>query len=141
MRWRVLVGLAVMVGLGCGGESYRLAPVSGRVTVNGKPLANATVTFQPIGSAGHDPGPGSYGRTDADGNYTLRVVEDKRNGAVVGNHRVSISTQGGGRAKAVDDDMEIPRETLPARYNAESTLAFTVPREGASNADFPLTAP
>jgi hypothetical protein len=51
-----------------------IVPVSGEVTLNGKPLAGAVVTFQPVGSqTGKSPQPvatGSVGRTDALGYYS-----------------------------------------------------------------------
>ena len=73
----------VLAALGCGSD-YRLAPVSGRVTLNGKPLAGAHVHFQPIGSrAQPSPGPGSHGVTDAEGRFTLQV-DARQPGAVVG---------------------------------------------------------
>jgi hypothetical protein len=137
MPLRFPIGFLFLIGLGCSGNAYQLASVSGHVTLNGKPVVNATVSFLPIGSKGKDPGPGSYGKTDANGRYKLKVVENDKNGAVVGKHRVSISTQSGG-----DKDGEAPTsETIPAKYNVETTLQFDVPSGGTEKADFPLTAP
>jgi hypothetical protein len=122
---------------GCG--SGRFAPVSGTVTLDGKPLPNASVNFQPAESK--DSGLASAGKTDASGRYNLRVVVNNASGAVVGKHRVSIST-----LKEDDPTKDLPPGTLPpkdpipARYNAKSELTFDVPAGGTSKADFTLTS-
>ena len=51
---------------GCGKSGPELAPVSGRVSVDGQTMENVNVTFQP-----DEMRPASYGRTDADGHYEL----------------------------------------------------------------------
>jgi hypothetical protein len=142
MRWQWIVSLGMLAAVGCSKEGYTLASVSGTVTLNGNPLPNAIVTFQPIGSLSHDPGPGSTGRTDAEGRYTLRVVAvgHRRNGAVVGWHHVSITTQSRANPQASSDDRTPPPpEILPANYNANSDLKYEVPPGGTDHADFPLT--
>lgn len=69
---------------GCGGGSeLDVGEVTGVVTLDGKPLPNAVVTFVP--KAG---GPSGVGTTDAEGKYQLLTVEEA--GAVVGEHLVSI---------------------------------------------------
>src|SRR5262245_37542958 len=115
MRRRFAGALVLLLVLGCGGP--KLAPVSGRVTLNGKPLANAHVSFQPIAAPGEmNPGSGSYAITDADGRYTLRVVEGDRPGAHIGKHRVEIVLR-----ETTDEATDLPRRgakvVIPARYN------------------------
>src|SRR6516162_11327434 len=89
MQVRWLVGLVLLSALGC--SSQRFAPVSGRVTLNGAPLANALVSFNPIPKEGSaEAGPGSVGTTNDHGEYTLRVGPDQP-GALVGKHRVAIT--------------------------------------------------
>ena len=65
MRARLVLGVAVVLALGCASKKY--APVSGKVTVNGKPLAKAEVSFQPIAAEGSvDAGVGSNGMISVD---------------------------------------------------------------------------
>ena len=63
---RCLTGLALSMSLAGCGNSPPLGTVSGRVTLDGQPLAETTVEFQPAS------GSPAYGVTDAEG----RKVED-----------------------------------------------------------------
>jgi hypothetical protein len=129
---------ALLFVLGCG-SSGKLAPVSGVVTLNGKPLANALVSFQPIAGQGTSPGVGSYGTTDAAGKYSLRTADTDAPGAVVGNHLVVINL------KVESDDRDPrtrpPAKTLPAKYNIQSELQFKVELGGTTAANFDLKSP
>jgi hypothetical protein len=142
MRARLLLGCALVLVLGCG--SRKFAPVSGKVTLNGKPLADATVNFQPIAKEGSiEAGVGSAGKTNADGEFTLKTSTGE-DGAVVGNHRVMITVL----APEVGQGDERPprggwplKDTIPARYNNQTKLTFEVKADGGNKADFPLTSP
>jgi hypothetical protein len=123
---------------GCGGPN-KLARVSGRVTLNGQPLAKAAVVFQPVATGNSiNPGPGSGGITDSNGRYTLTLTGTKRNGAVVGQHKVIITM-----AQEDDsaDDRPKPSKRLPSRYNRATKLEYEVLPGGTDSADFPLTSP
>lgn len=147
--WLALYG-TVLLAVGCG-DGIKFAPVSGQVTMNDKPLANAYVNFQPIGSAENpNPGRGSYAITDKDGKYTLRS-DGGREGAVVGRHRVSISTYFAEDGAVVDpqkgsrDDAPPPKlgkggDPIPMRYNGDTKLEFEV-KPGSNVANWPLNTP
>ncbi len=126
----------LLAGLGCGGSAFDLAPVSGRVTWKGQPLANAHVSFAPTGS--RLPGPGSYGRTDSEGKFSLRIETADREGAVVGQHVVRISTLGDAQSEQSDAGVKLPKDRIPPKYNTESTLTFTVNAGGTDQANFDL---
>lgn len=80
--------LAILAG--CGGASGpELHPVSGTVTIGGKPAPGISVTFSA------DSGPSSAGRTDEAGKYTLATATGQA-GAVAGQYKVVLS--GGGEA-------------------------------------------
>lgn len=138
---------AVAVLGGCGGGSYTFAPVSGRVTLNGQPLADAYVEFQPAApSRDADPGPGSIGKTDQDGRYALHSqLDEGQRGAVVGKHkvRVSMGTEEPG-AEDRDADPTGPRRKksnapfIPGKYNVQTELTFDVPAGGTDQANFDL---
>lgn len=128
----------MLLAAGCG--SSGVASVSGRVTLDGKPLAGVHISFQPIATSGQqDPGSGSYAITGADGEYTLRVAVDDQAGAVVGKHRVEIVARNE-FSDDTDRQGKPPRLWLnvPARYNRFSELTFEVPPGGAPAANFDL---
>src|SRR5688572_4283588 len=122
---------------GCGKNPHRLAPVSGKVTMDGNPLANATVAFLPDTKPGAMPSPTSRGETDQNGRYTLTSSEDKP-GAVVGMSKVRISTMKSTGGSEGEGGALLARETVPERYNARTELTFDVPEEGTEAADFAL---
>jgi hypothetical protein len=129
---------------GCGGASkpYRTAAVSGCITLDGRPLAGARVTFTPI----HDPrtgsasGPEAHGETDADGRYALKTVFGDR-GATVGPNRVMVSTL---KTEPNPNDPDAPhkvvvKEKVPKDYFTDkAALRFEVPAGGSDAANFDL---
>jgi hypothetical protein len=85
-----VVSVVAAATLGCGKPSgLSFAPVTGRVVVNGQPLAAGTIHFFPDESRGTK-GPMSTGILQSDGSYTLRGP-GQHVGAMVGNHRVYLS--------------------------------------------------
>jgi hypothetical protein len=63
-----------------------LVPVSGSVKLDGKPVVECAVVFQPIAA-----GPAASGTTDGDGRFTLMTIN--QSGAVPGEHRVLLTKQ------------------------------------------------
>ncbi len=143
MRARLLLGFAVVLALGCG--SRKFAPVSGKVTLNGTRLADATVSFQPIAEKGIQAGPGSTGKTNEKGEFILKASTGE-NGAWVGKHRVMISLL---NSQIGDRDERPPRggwpleDKVPAKYGpgGKEELTFVVTSGGTDKADFDLKSP
>lgn len=136
MRVVYLAAAILIAAGGCGSDKkeFTLAPVSGKVTFNKKPLANATVTFVP-----NDGGPSSTGKTDKDGKFTMKTA-DKADGAVVGSHRVMITTLDEEEDSENPDEIDYSKkEKIPERYNANTELTFKVPEDGSTSANFDLT--
>lgn len=137
--------LAAVIGLagfgcvvGCAKKPYTLAVVSGRVTLDGAPLAGGVVSFQPKATGAAAAGPGSTGRIGTDGRYHLASI-DGAPGAVVGTHLVRIYSRSPESAPKGDTDSPGSRERVPARYNYASELTFTVEQAGTATADFELS--
>lgn len=126
------LSLATLVICGCGKSGPEIASVSGRVTMDGKPLANAAVVFIP------ENGRPAGATTDADGNYVLNFSQGRR-GAIPGKNSIRISTQ---RDPTPGDETRkgIPgsKETVPAKYNAASELSFDVEPKKRNVANFDL---
>ncbi len=78
-----LVALAACLIAGCSDSSANWTPITGKVLIDGKPLAHGVVRFAPHGARQ------SMGALDERGNFTLGSYEAD-DGAVVGTHRVSI---------------------------------------------------
>jgi hypothetical protein len=99
--------------------------------MDGKPLANATVVFIP------ENGRPAGARTDPDGKYVLNFTEGRR-GAIPGKNTIRISTLRD--ADRDESGKAIPGspETIPAKYNAATTLEFTVEPRKRNVANFDL---
>jgi hypothetical protein len=134
-----MLALAVLCLSGCGSsDGYKLAPVSGTITLDGQPLAGASVSFQPTGG-GATPGPGSAAVTDAGGKYELKTAEaEGRPGAVVGAHVVRITGVQDQRDAADDTQRPPATDPVPPRYR-DPGVTFDVPAGGTDKADFQLT--
>lgn len=121
-----LACLGLIVSLaGC--SEAKFGEVSGRVTLDNKPLPNIAVRFQDEG------GSATIAKTDADGKYTLRF-SSRHPGAPVGKHKVTIFTpppvSEGTGTRAVN-------EIVPAKYNKNSTETREV-KPGVQVIDFDL---
>jgi len=132
----IMVLLSALPGCG-GGMSY--APVSGKVTLDGKPVVKAVVTFVPVPKPGSEiAGNSASGTTDENGQYTLRSFVDGKwkDGVQVGKHKVSISRQ----ETRGEGDRSITTEKLPKKYNQETTLTADIASGGNANMNFELTS-
>ena len=138
VRFLVLM-LLFLAPAGCS-KGFKLAPVSGRVTMDNKPLAGAEVSFYLMN--GDKDTPYASGTTDDQGNYKLEVLVGGSpvDGGVVGENRVMISRNKlNGPKKVLPKDIVRGLDEVPARYNQDSTLTFAVPPGGSNEASFQLT--
>ena len=134
----------VVIAVGCGRDPNLppLVPVTGTITLNGKPVEGASVSFIPVGTTR---GNGATGYTKAEGKYEL-VAPGGDKGVPVGEYRVTVS-------KLVNPDgspysgesglapMDSPaKEVLPPRYCDfdQTVLKATVPEGGSDSLDFSL---
>ena len=148
-------GILLAIVSGCGTDaSIETAPVSGRVTLDGKPLEGVIVNFHFRSDTQEFVG---SGRTDSDGKYTLAT------GAAVGENKVFIeervdkkdseftgdedSGMDAGQLDAANmDENEKKKEEdkstkIPADYNEENSILKVIVAEGGTEtADFALKA-
>ena len=113
----VLLVLASLAG--CGGPS-NVGRVTGKVTLDGQPLADAVVTFSPVKEGGSS----GIGKTDSTGAYALSYAAGI-SGAEIGENRVTITTITQGK------------ERVPMEYNSKSTLKAEV-KSGAQEFNWDL---
>lgn len=124
----LLIAALCVCSFGCG--KFKVAPVSGVITLETQPLEDATVTFTPQSSVEGEV-PVSSGRTDAQGQYTLQMVSDGTDGALIGKHSVRIS-----RNIETESDIMTPEEARKT-YLPQHDFTFEVV-SGSNQADFDL---
>ncbi len=139
--------LAVMAALGCSGKDRwqkgrpPVVKAAGIITHDGKPLADAVITFHPKNGQ-HS----AFDRSDANGNFELTTF-DSSDGAVAGEYDVQVTRL------VVENDPD-PRdpEHLPPLHHAEysiipehyydtvkSGLTATIPESGTDKLVLELT--
>ncbi|MEX1224130.1 MAG: carboxypeptidase regulatory-like domain-containing protein [Pirellulales bacterium] len=122
LRTTAVGGLLALCLVGCSSSTRpELAPVRGTVTLDGQPLFPGRIVFIPAA------GRASSARIDESGQFELVYLRDVK-GAALGEHEVRI-TNGSG---------DPPVNTLPARYNTQTTLSAHV-EPGENTFDFELT--
>lgn len=131
---------------GCGGSSSnqpKLVPVTGTVTLDGKPLSGVSVSLIPTGATR---GTGASGYTNAAGRYEITASHGGR-GSPVGEYRVVA-------AKLVmPDGSDFPinsnivpidspaKQILPLCYShPQHTVLKATVQDGPNTIDFPLSS-
>jgi hypothetical protein len=145
----LLMGIQV-AAVGCGGgsgDTTKYAPVAGIVTLDGKPIEGATVSFVPKKT-----GQMSFGLTGPDGKFSLKSAAGQT-GAAVGDHGVTVVLVldlSPPAPKASADDLAPPTPAelgntdqpnatsgmkfiIPERYGKPGVLSATVPDSGLSD--------
>jgi hypothetical protein len=131
----LLTGGAVLGAAGCGkAPQEKLVPVSGKVTVAGKPLTTGSVTFLPNASRGNTSPHQPTSRIDAEGNFELTVPPEKK-GAPLGWYKIVVFAYDNpqpGRLKSFIDTkyqqenatplaIEVVENPEPGRYDLKLT--------------------
>lgn len=143
-----LVILLLTTISGCSEKGVHLVPVTGLVTLDGKPVADAGVVFTPVSI---EQGPSASGSTDSEGKFVL--MTNNRDGAVLGDHRVSISKAdpfGEVVSPEAFENADLIRKRglaiktkhfLPERYaNVETSELLVTVKEEPNELNFELTS-
>jgi hypothetical protein len=133
--------ILALAAAGCGAPDDELPrqAVSGRITLDGKPLERGMISFAPLGGGGASPV--SVGAVIREGSYSIA----RAGGPVPGSYRVAIISEGGApeAADAAPGPGELKsarKEPIPARYNAATTLKADVVKGGSNTFDYELTS-
>ncbi|QDV16738.1 hypothetical protein Pan153_13700 [Gimesia panareensis] len=125
-----LFGLCSCTG-GSGEPVPELADVNGVITIDGAPLTNAKIIFEPQEATDNALRRASSATTQQDGSYSLEYNEDA-SGASLGNHKVMI-------LKLTDNPEDAGKQLVPPKYNDQSELTAEV-KEGGNTINFDLTS-
>ncbi len=113
--------------VGC--SSGAAASVSGKVTLDGAPLDDATITFVPATGGQQQ----AAWTTVTSGQYTIAA----KDGLGTGQFRVEIRALRAGSEKTIDPTLISAKEIVPAKYNSKSELKVEI-KPGKNTADFDL---
>lgn len=152
MKNTIICALGTILIAGCGSDDPWLsqqqatADAAGYVTLNGKPLPNASVVFSPTTKGGI----GATGFADEDGYFEVSAYPSKT-GAVPGDYKVIVfsTTPATEKAEKFDpgedsehhqDGGEVTRmkNTVPAIYGKKETTTLTVSIPADGNSDLKL---
>ncbi|MDD3588021.1 MAG: hypothetical protein PHQ75_12640 [Thermoguttaceae bacterium] len=107
--------------IGC--QKNKLAPVTGTVSLDGKPVENAKVYLTPVGG-----GDGAAtGEADAAGHFTLRLLKGGETGAIPGEYIVTVKKiisvdTGKTQPDLYDPSKRMPlldsKNEIPEKYNS-----------------------
>ncbi|WP_417383263.1 hypothetical protein [Gimesia sp.] len=112
--------IASLTACGGGIAPPELGQVTGKVTLDGVPLTDASVTFMP------EKVRASSCMTDSEGKFDLVYIRDEK-GAAIGHHKVIVSK------------LKNETEVIPEEYNSETELTADV-KSGTNEINFDLTS-
>jgi hypothetical protein len=124
MRSR-LVALATCLAFvagGCARQGEKFFPVSGKVTLNGKPLTFGTVSFRPDAARGNSSQHHPTGAIDDKGNFELHTIG--RKGAPPGWYKVLVFADENARQGPVHPIP--PKWATHVKYTKEQTTDLSV---------------
>jgi hypothetical protein len=127
--WLAISALCVGVAGGCN-SGPPMGDVQGTVTVNGQPLSEGIVTFDPVN--GDTP---SAGGPIRDGKFRVQVPVAKQRVGIVSNVIDREKTP-----PNASDDQIVMKKLVPDRYNSKSTLTLDVVK-GLNEPEYKLTNP
>ena len=129
-NFTLILLMLLMQQVGCGSGSETIA-VSGVVTHNSKPLADADVSFIPA------QGRPAYGRSDSNGRFTLTTFNNN-DGAVPGEHVVTISKSVEVKPATDTNPYAEYKSVVPGKYGRpqDSPLTATVGNGGEMDFSF-----
>lgn len=141
MRAVHVIALGAWLGgfvFGCSSDGPELTDVTGKITLDGQPVAGCQVTFVPDGG-----GSPSYAQTDAKGEYRLMFTRNKY-GAMLGRHNVSLETRKLSAAekeelRAAGEEVPADSVSIPKKYREDGALTAEV-KSGKNKIDFELTS-
>jgi hypothetical protein len=139
-RRHIILAIGLTLGLslaGCGGgeDSLPRLAISGRVTLDGKPLEHGSITFTPADAGRADAT--TAGASISDGSYSVAQA----GGPTPGNYRVAILGAEEGSAPAPGERptrSAVAKSPIPEEYNTRSSLKAEIKADGSKTFDYEL---
>jgi hypothetical protein len=141
----LLAGSLAFTTVGCGGSSgppgpeiLPVVPAGGKVLHQGKPLANASVSFQHVEGK-----VAASGKTDAEGNFKLSTYGTD-DGAPAGNYKVTVAVSA---IQEIEPGVLAPepeggfKSPIPAKYGNPDTSGLTVEVPAGGKSDIEISLP
>ena len=121
---------------GCGGDSPKLVPVSGQVTINGKAAKSGWVTFKPDKKSGNTFNGEPSGEINSSGKYTIQT--NGKPGAPLGAYKVLVNLA----PPTTEDNTKVKASTGNPTYMHPDTTPLkveVVEKPAAGAYDFKVT--
>ncbi len=133
----LLVAIAILPGCSSAASAPKRGKVEGQVTVNGKPVTAGKIRFMAI-----DPNGINAAADIKDGQFSVPAEQ----GPTKGKYRVEFFVPSATKRRIPDDDnpgkfIEEAPETLPRRYNYDSTITTDYDPDNPQPLTFSLTTP
>jgi hypothetical protein len=127
----------ITIGCNQGPAPAKRGQLEGKVTLNGKPVANGFIRFMALDPAGLN-----VLATIKDGHYSVPADQ----GPTKGKYRCEFSVPSATKRRIPNDDIpgqfiEEAPETLPPRYHRDSTIVHDYDPDKPQSVDFQLTTP
>jgi hypothetical protein len=108
--------MALVAFAGCGSDKSAMAPVTGKVTLDGKPFTTGGIATIPVA------GRGAMGRINSDGTFELSTF-GAGDGALVGTHKVAVAAYEGGSG---GPEGSLGKSLIPMRYTSPESSGLTI---------------
>ena len=137
----ILLAMLIAIPMAGCGSGVSTARVEGVVTLDGKPLSDIRILFQPDNKSEESAGMGSFALTDSSGKFVLKLSDSQNEGAVVGGHTVTLADKLSEDPKDSDAGGfgTTPKSRIPAKYSSEPKK-FEVKSGAVNSANFELSS-
>lgn len=124
-----IVGIALILIVGCGPKHPSMASVKGKVLLNGQPMTSGSVGTVPTA------GRGAHSDIHSDGTFELHTYS-AGDGALIGKHKVAVVAYDATGGKTPES--EYGKLIVPKRYANYETSGLTIDVQPGGNDDVVL---
>lgn len=133
---RLVATLSLLLVVGCGPDRLEVAPVTGKVTFQGKAVPCGSVSFWP------QSGRSARGKIGPDGTFTLTTFSPN-DGALLGTHCVTIEAvlvhESGPQPTSTEEEKQMAKTRHPA-LNTKAVVQRLIPQKYSNRKTSQLTA-